>query len=62
MTTKTVEITKELFYKLANEDTVVIDIVSEELYTDVIYSVEETVLFRRSQNNYANYYIVDINS
>ena len=58
----TAEITKELFYKLVKTDTKVHEVKSEASYTDVIYIVEDTRLFRRTQNNTANYYIEDINS
>jgi len=58
----TVEITKELFYTLVNEDSKLHLIISHDSYTDVIYIVEDVKVFKRIQNNYANYYIVDINS
>ena len=56
------EITQELFYSIISTDTVIHEVDSKETYTDIIYIVGDTKLFKRSQNNYANYYVVDINS
>jgi len=56
-----VEITKELFYTIVQSDTPNTEVISKEAYTDVVYIVEGTTLFRRSQQSGANYYIKDIN-
>ena len=58
----TAEITKELFYTIVNEDTIVHEVKSATSYSDIIYIVKGTKLMRRSQQSGANYYIVDINS
>jgi hypothetical protein len=55
------EITKELFQSIISSEDKNEEVISGELYTDVIYFKHGVKLMYRSQNGYTNYYIQDIN-
>jgi hypothetical protein len=59
---KIVEITKELFDSLINNDIKVHSIVDTSNYTDVSYFINGVKFICRTQNGYWNYYIQDINA